>query len=380
MIRWSSLGKQDVKDDDQAQENASVQTPVVDHRVLRFAPSRLLRTQSRPQWCSLTTAITLINYNEQEAVRLELNTPEECTPYLAEACVSWVDVRGLGNEDLLQQLSQVFQLHPLVMEEVTNASQRPRFEDYKEQQLMICRMVVADDAGEGFYNEQMSIVLGPNYVLTIQEESEYDCFDALRDRIRQDKGKIRSQGPDYLVYCLIDAVVDGYFPVLEDYGERLEKLENEVIRSPTPQTLEKFYEIKRELLMLRRSIWPQRDAINMIVRENSALIRDEVRVYLRDCYDRAVQVIDMVETYRELASGMMEVYLSSMSNRMNENIRFLTVFSTFFLPLTFIVGIYGMNFKFMPELEWTWGYPLVWLTMLSVAGSLLFYFRRKHWL
>jgi magnesium transporter len=364
-------------------ENTLMDTPIA-NRAIRLAPSRLLRTQSRPQWCSLTTAIALINYSEQQAVRLELNTPEECAPYLTTESVSWVDVRGIGNKDLLERLGQVFKLHPLVLEDVMHVSQRPKYEDYDDQQLTICRMVMADETGEGFYNEQVSIVLGRNYVLTIQEESEYDCFDTLRDRIRLDKGTIRCQGSDHLTYCLIDAIIDGYFPVLEDYGERLEKLENEVVRSPNPQTLEKIYEIKRELLMLRRSIWPQRDAINVLIREDSALIRHEVRVYLRDCYDRAVQVIDMIETYRELASSMMEVYLSSVNNRMNEvnnrmneSIHFLTVFSTIFMPLTFIVGVYGMNFEFMPELKWPWGYPLIWLIMLSIVGSLLFYFRRK---
>lgn len=326
----------------------------------------------------------LINYNEQQAVHLTLNTPEECATYLATESVSWIDVRGLGNRNFLERLSQVLRLHPLILEDVMNLSQRPKCEDYDDQELMICRMVIADETGKGFYNEQVSVVLGPNYVLTIQEDSEYDCFDSLRDCIRRDKRTIRSQGADYLAYCLIDAIIDGYFPVLEDYGERLEELELEVISSPSRQTLEKVYELKRELLMLRRSIWPQRDAIKILIREDSALIRDDVRVYLRDCYDHAVQVIDMTETYRELASSMMEVYLSSVSNRMNEvnsrmneDIHFLTVFSAIFMPLTFIVGVYGMNFEFMPELKWHWAYPLIWLAMLSIAGSLLFYFQRK---
>lgn len=349
------------------------------NRIVYSTSLRLLRTQSRPQWCSLTTAIGLIHYNEQLASRHKLNTPEECAPYLAKESVNWVDVQGLGNKDLLLRLSQVFQLHPLVLEDVMNVSQRPKCEDYDNQLLIICRMVLADDAGEGFYNEQLSIILGSNYVLTVQEESECDCFDSLRERLRRNKS-IRCQGADYLVYCLIDAIIDGYFPVLEDYGERLEKLEHEVVRSPNNQTLEKIYEIKRELLMLRRSIWPQRDAINTLIRDDSPLIRDEVRVYLRDCYDHTVQVIDMVETYRELVSNMTEVYLSSMSKRMNENIRFLTVFSTIFLPLTFIAGVYGMNFEFMPELKWSWGYPFILLIMLSIAGCMLFYFHRKGWI
>lgn len=324
--------------------------------------------------------IALIDYDERQAVRIAINTPEECTPYLDTESVSWVDVQGLGSEDILQRLGQVFNLHPLVLEDVVNVPQRPKVEDYDDQQLILCRMVIANEDNDGFYSEQVSIVLGRNYVLTVQEEPEFDCFDPLRDRIRRNKGTIRRQKADYLAYCLIDSIIDGFFPVLESYGERLEELEDEVVRLPSRQTLEKVHDIKRELLMLRRSIWPQRDAINALIREDSDLIRDEVRVYLRDCYDHTVQVIDMVETYRELASSMMDVYLSSVSNRMNENMRFLTVFSTIFLPLTFIAGVYGMNFKYMPELEWPWGYPLIWLVMLSVAGGLLLYFRSKGWL
>ncbi|MBD2100599.1 magnesium/cobalt transporter CorA [Leptolyngbya sp. FACHB-261] len=324
--------------------------------------------------------IVLIDYNEQRATRLQLSTPEECTPYLETESVSWVDVQGLGSEDILQRLGQVFELHPLVLEDVVNVPQRPKVEDYDDQQIIICRMVTSEEESEGFFSEQVSIVLGPNYVLTVQEEPEYDCFEPLRERIRRNKGAIRRQGADYLAYCLIDSVIDGFFPVLEEYGERLEELEEEVVRSPSRQTLEKIHDIKRELLMLRRSIWPQRDAINMLIREDSPLIRDEVRVYLRDCYDHTVQVIDMVETYRELASSMMDVYLSSVSNRMNENMRVLTVFSTIFLPLTFIAGVYGMNFEYMPELKSPWGYPLIWLVMLGIAGGMLWFFKRKGWL
>lgn len=350
-------------------------------RVVRPNSLRLLRTQERPLSCSLTTEIDLINYSKSEAVRLRLNTPGECMPYLKAESVSWVDIQGLGREDLLQQLGQSFDLHPLLLEDMVNVPQRPRFEDYDNQLLTICRMVKADEKGKGFYRQQVSLALGANYVLTIQEAFDYDdCFNSLRDRIRRNKGAIRNRGADYLLYCLIDAIIAGFFPVLEDYGERLEELEHEVVCSPSRHTLNKIYEMKRELLMLRRSIWPQRDAIDRLMREDSHLINHEVRVCLRDCYNHTVQVIDMVETYRELASSLMEVYLSSMSNRMNENVRFLTVFSTIFLPLTFIAGVYGMNFEIMPELKWKWGYPLLWLIMLSIAGSLLFYFYRKGWL
>ena len=322
----------------------------------------------------------LLDYSEQQVVDLKFETPEECAPYLDTESVSWVDVQGLGNEDILQRLGQVFKLHPQVLEEVMSVPQRPKFEDYNDQQLMICRMVIADDEGKGFRSEQVSIVIKPNYVLTLQEESNSDCFGALRDRIRRKHATICCRGADYLVFCLIDAIIDGFFPILEDYGERLEELEQEVVRSPNRQTLEKIYDIKRELIMLRRSIWPQRDAISLLIREDPVLMQDEVRTYLRECYAQTMQVIDMVEIYRELASSMMDVYLSSVSNRMNENIRFLTVFSTLFMPLTFIVGVYGMNFEYMPELKSPWGYPLIWLIMLSITGSLLFYFRREGWL
>lgn len=350
-------------------------------RVVHPNPLRLLRTQDRPLSCPLTTEIELINYGETEAVRRRLNKPAESSPYLTADSVSWVNVQGLGREDLLQQLGERFNLHPLLLEDIVKVPQRPRFEDYDDQLLVICRMVKADEEGKGFDRQQVSFVLGPNYVLTIQEALDYDsCFNSLRDRIRRNKGSVCNRKADYLLYCLIDVIITGFFPVLEDYGERLEELEHEVVRFPSRYTLEKIYEMKRELLMLRRSIWPQRDAIDRLMREDSPLIGNEVRVCLRDCYNHTVQAIDMVETYRELACSLMEVYLSSMSNRMNQNIRFLTVFSTIFLPLTFIVGIYGMNFEYMPELKWEWGYPLLWLIMLSISGFLLYYFYRKGWL
>jgi magnesium transporter len=229
------------------------------------------------------------------------------------------------------------------------------------------------------------LILGKNYVLTVQEEPETDVFEPIRQRIHRNRGVIRSQKSDYLTYALIDAIVDGFFPVLEDYGERLEDLQDEVVEKPTRQTLEKIHKIKRELLLLRRAIWPQRDAINSLIREESPLIDREVRVYLRDCYDHTVQVIDMVETYRELAANLMDIYLSSLSNSTNEVMRFLTVISTLFIPLTFVAGVYGMNFETslagnMPELKMEYGYVYFWLGMLAISGGLLFFFWKKGWL
>ncbi|MBD2245656.1 magnesium/cobalt transporter CorA [Nostoc sp. FACHB-888] len=330
--------------------------------------------------------IFLIDYNQTDFIREQIATPEECVPYLDRESISWVDVQGLGSQDILQRLGNVFKLHPLVLEDVVNVPERPKTEDYEDQLLFISRMVVPKERTCGFYNEQVSLILGKNYLLTVQEEPEHDCFEGVRSRIEKNKGIIRKQGADYLAYAVLDAIIDGFFPVLELYGERIEELEQEVIVKPTPQTLQNIYQIRRELLQLRRAIWPQRDAINSLIRDGSELIGEEVIIYLRDCYDHTVQVMDMVETYRELASGLMDVYLSAVSNKMNEIMKVLTVISSIFIPLTFVAGIYGMNFNTekspynMPELNWYWGYPLCLAVMGAIAVGLLLFFWRRGWL
>ena len=331
------------------------------------------------------TTIVLIDYKEAERTRVQLEKPEDCESYLDTESVSWVDVLGLGSEEVLLRLGKVFNLHPLVLEDIVNVPQRPKVEDYEDHLVIITQMVLLKEQGSSFWSEQVSFVLGKHYLLTVQEEPKRDCFQPVRDRIRTGKGTIRKQGADYLAYTLLDAIMDGFFPVLETYGERIEELEEEVVTNPTRQTLEKIYRVRRELLALRRAIWPQRDAINALIRDGSDLISPEVRVYLRDCYDHAVQVMDLVETYRELASGLMDVYLSSVGNRMNEIMKFLTVMSSIFIPLTFIAGIYGMNFNTdksawnMPELNWYWGYPLCLAVMLAIAAGLVFFFWRRGW-
>jgi magnesium transporter len=329
--------------------------------------------------------IFLIDYNETKATRVKINDPEDCIPYLDSESISWVDVQGLGSENILRRVGNVFKLHPLVLEDVVNVPQRPKIDEYEDQVLFIARMVTPRDNGRGFIAEQVSLILGKNYLLTVQEEPDYDCFGPVRERVRSAKGNIRHHQADYLAYALIDAIIDGFFPVLEDYGEALEELEDEVVANPTRQSLEKVHRIKRELLSLRRAIWPQRDAINSLIRDCNHLISEEVRVYLRDCYDHTIQVIDMVETYREVASSLMDVYVSSVGNKMNEVMKFLTIVSTIFIPLTFIAGVYGMNFDpeaspfNMPELNWYWGYFICWGLMITVAVSLILYFKRKGW-
>lgn len=329
--------------------------------------------------------IYLIDYNAQHARRAEIRQPEQCHSHLHSDSVSWVDVHGLGSEDILKRLGQVFGLHPLVLEDIVNVPQRPKVEEYQNQLLIVTRMVTPTADEQGFTSEQVSFVLSRNYLLTVQEEHEHDTFLPVRDRIRLNRGEIRKRRADYLAYTLLDTVIDGFFPVLEDYGERLEDLEDEVVLRPTRKTLEKVYDLRRELLALRRAIWPQREAINILIRDGGELISPEVRVYLRDCYDHAAQVIDMVESYRELASGLMDVYLSSVGNRMNEVMKLLTVISSIFIPLTFITSLYGMNFDpdasplNMPELEWHWGYPMVLMVMGAIASFLIFFFWRQGW-
>ncbi|MBW4659201.1 MAG: magnesium/cobalt transporter CorA [Drouetiella hepatica Uher 2000/2452] len=328
--------------------------------------------------------IFLIDYCDDNAIRIKIDQPEDCAPHLDTESVSWVDVQGLGSEDVLLRLGKVFDLHPLMLEDVVNVPQRPKVEEYPDQLLLIVRMATLKEDGRSFTSEQVSFILGKNHLLTVQEEPEYDCFGPVRDRIRTNRGVIRCQKVDYLAYALIDALIDGFFPVLEAYGEIIEDLEEEVVRNPNRQTLQKIHALKRELLDLRRAVWPQRDAINSLIRDGNPLISPEVRIYLRDCYDHIVQVLDMIETYRELASSLMDIYVSSVGNKMNEVMKVLTIISTIFIPLTFIAGVYGMNFDTdqpgnMPELGQPYAYVICWIVMIAIAAGLIFFFQRRGW-
>ncbi|WP_008314179.1 magnesium/cobalt transporter CorA [Leptolyngbya sp. PCC 6406] len=334
---------------------------------------------------ALPTEVVLIEYDPQQASCHLLATPAEALPYLEPEGVAWVDVRGLGTESTLRQLAQVFNLHPLVLEDVVNVPHRPKVEFYDDQLLLILHMARPADQGYHFLTEQVSFVLRPQVLLTFQEESLWDCFDPIRDRIRRDLGDMRKQGVAFLAYTLIDNIVDGFFPILEAYGEYIALLEDEVVTAPTHHTLTKIHELRRGLLVLRRSIWPQRAVINTLIRDGGDWIPPEVRIYLQDCYDHMVQILDILETYREISSSLTDVYLSSVSNRMNEVMKLLTVISTIFIPLTFIAGVYGMNFNpessplNMPELNWAWGYPFCLGGMAAIAIVLVIFFWRQGW-
>ena len=326
------------------------------------------------------TRITLLDYDEQRVEEKELPVVDQCLLFKDKESVTWINVAGLHQVELLERLNDCFGLHPLVLEDILNTDQRPKMEDFGDYLYIVLRMLDLDKKnGNAVISEQISLILGKNFVLTFQER-EGDLFDPLRERIRNGKGRLRKMGPDYLVHALLDAIVDQYFVVLEKLGERIEVLEDELVTRPTPSTLQLLHSLKREMIFLRKSVWPLREVIGTLERGESSLIQASTNLYLRDIYDHTIQVIDNVETFRDMLSGMLDIYLSSISNRMNEIMKVLTIISTIFIPLTFIVGLYGMNFKHMPELESPWGYPAVLLLMLGVTIFMLFYFRRKKWL
>ena len=308
----------------------------------------------------------------------------------ADARTLWLNVDGLGHADTLKRIGERFALHPLALEDVVNVHQRPKFEAYDDQLFLIVRVPLPSaDApapgATGLHTEQVAICLGRAHVVTFQE-SAGDAFEPVRHRLRMASSALRRRGADYLTYALLDAAIDAYFPLLEAYGERLEALENEVVERPQPEHATRIHDLKRDLLTIRRAVWPMRDLLAGMLRDDTPLIDEHTRVYLRDCLDHAIQLIDIIETYREIASGLVDIHLASVSNRMNEVMKVLTIIATIFIPLTFVAGIYGMNFDrgagpwSMPELGWRYGYPAVMALMLAVAIGLVLWFRRLGWI
>jgi len=323
--------------------------------------------------------ITIIDYDKIQFIEKEAKKIEEVFPFKDKPTVTWVNIDGVHQPDVIEKLGKEFNFHPLMLEDIVNTEQRPKIEDFVDYIFIVLKMLHYDEKKNEVNSEQVSIILGPNYVISFQE-SEGDVFDPIRERIRLKKGRIKNMGPDYLAYALIDAIVDNYFIILEKFGERIEFLEEELVTNPTPKTLQIIHNSKREMITLRKSIWPLREVISRLERGESSLVHKSTFIYLRDVYDHTIQIIDTVETFRDMISGMLDIYLSSVSNKMNEVMKVLTIIATIFIPLTLIAGIYGMNFKYMPELEWRWGYPIVWLVMAAVTILMLAYFRRKKWL
>ncbi len=323
--------------------------------------------------------IRVIDYDEQHIEERDVKTIEECFPYKDTPGTTWINIDGLHETDVIEKIGKHFNLHPLILEDILNTDQRPKMDDHDEYLFLTLKMLTYEEEEGQLKVESISLVLGPNYLLSFQE-GEGDVFEPVRERIRKAKGKLRQRGPDYLAYALTDAIVDNYFVVLEKISDEVGSLEAELTTNPSPQTLQTIHELKRELIFLRKSVWPLREVTGALERGEVELIQDKTTVFLRDVYDHTVQVIDTVETLRDMVSGMLDVYLSSVSNRMNEVMKVLTIIATIFIPLTFIAGIYGMNFKYMPELGWKWSYPLLWLLMVGLLVFMLLYFRRKKWL
>ena len=323
--------------------------------------------------------IRLMNYDPQQLLEKELADIEAAFGFKDTPPVTWINIDGLHEVDVIEKLGFHFGIHPLVLEDIVNTGQRPKAEVFDDYTFIVLKMLFYDGPAGHISAEQVSLILGPHYLITFQE-TEGDVFDYVRERIRKDKGRIRKSGCDYLAYALVDAVVDHYFVILEKLGEKIERLEEELLEAPKPASLEEIHHLKRELIFLRRQIWPLREVLNSLVKDPSPRIREMSRVFLRDVYDHTIQVIDTVESFRDFLSGMLDLYLSTLSNRMNEVMKVLTIMATLFIPLTFIAGIYGMNFEYMPELNWKWSYPLLWVLLIALAGLMLLWFKRKKWL
>jgi magnesium transporter len=324
--------------------------------------------------------ISIFDYDDQHVEEREVRAIEECFVFRDKPTITWINVEGVHQVEMVEKLGECYGFHPLVLEDILNTDQRPKMEIYGDYIYIVLKMFCVGDAGGSTEVEQVSLILGSNFVISFQEGKKGDVFNPVRERIRGGKGLIRKMGADYLAYSLLDTIVDNYFLILEKLGERVELLEEELMAQPTTKTLQEIQKFKSEMIFVRRAVWPLREVIMGLSRKESPLIKETTEIYLRDVYDHTVQVMDTIEVYREMLSGMLDIYLSSVSNKLNAVMKVLTIIATIFMPLTFIAGIYGMNFKYMPELEWRWGYPAVWLIVVIIGISMSVYFRKKKWL
>jgi len=324
--------------------------------------------------------MTLIDYDEAIFQESEVKMAEECFSFRDKPSITWINVDGVHEVEVVEKLGNCFGLHPLVLEDILNTDQRPKIEIYGDYIYIVLKMLSGGDPNRLVESEQVSLILGSNFVISFQEGKEGDVFNPVRERIRSGKGFIRKMGSDFLAYSLIDTIVDNYFLILERLGEKIELIEEELVAHPITTTLQEIQKFKNEMIFVRRVVWPLREVISGLGRKESPLVKETTEIYLRDVYDHIVQVMDTIEVYREMLSGMLDIYLSSVSNRLNSVMKVLTIIATIFMPLTFIAGIYGMNFKYMPELEWRWGYPAIWLIVVIIGISMLVYFKKKKWL
>jgi magnesium transporter len=323
--------------------------------------------------------IQLIDYDENSLLEKKLSTIEETFQYRDQPAVSWINITGIHDVDSIEKLGKHFKIHPLTLEDIVNTEQRPKFEEYEQYVFIVCKMLYFDPGKIELISEQLSLVLGKTFLITFQER-ELDVFSSVRERIRKAKGKIRKSGCDYLTYTLVDGIVDHYFVILESIGESIESLEEDLFETPDEDTFKKIYGLKRKIIQLRKLVWPFREVLNRIIKTESLFFGQSTEVFLRDVYDHALRVIETIESYRDLLNSMLDLHMTTMSNRMNEVMKILTIMATIFIPITFIAGIYGMNFKYMPELEWKFGYAGVWMIIIVILVAMIVFFRRKKWI
>lgn len=325
------------------------------------------------------TSVTVMEYNGDGFREKELADFETCYLFPPEPTVTWINVVGIQEVAVLEKLGDCFAIHPLALEDILNTEQRPKVEDYGADLFLVAKLLSYNEKTDEVEAEQVSLILRPNALISFQEK-EGDDFVSVRERLRSGKGRLRKMGVDYLAYTLLDMMVDRYFVVLEKLGERLEALEEGLLSDPTAATVRKIQHLKKEMLLLRKWVWPLREVISSLERGDFAVIHKDTRVYLRDVYDHTIQVMETVEIYRDMLSGMLDIYLSSINNRLSAVMKMLAIIATIFMPLTFLAGLYGMNFKYMPELDWRFGYPLVLLVMAGVALFMLALFKKKKWI
>jgi magnesium transporter len=324
------------------------------------------------------TVLKVVEYHEGELLERVVSSVEELPACDTPGRIHWIEMNGTGHPELLRALGEKYHLHPLALEDVLHTGQRPKVEPYDHYLFIVAQMLYRDEE-ERMCGEQVSMFLGKNLLITIQEDPDLDVFEPVRVRLRGGRGHIRKLGPDYLAYALLDSIIDHCFPILEALGDALEDMEDELVEHPTTECVATLHHYRRALMQMRRLVWPERDVINNLLHDDSGLVSKQTKVFLRDCYDHAVQIMDLIESYRDVTGGMMELYLSAVSQRTNEIMRVLTVMSSIFIPLTFIAGVYGMNFVNLPEKDWHYGYFYCLALMATVAGGMLLYFKRKRW-
>ncbi len=345
------------------------------NRKIGLPPGTLIYTGERkPE----EEKITIIDYDDKNIEIKELKELRVDLKDKNNNLVRWVNITGLGQIEVIEELGRQFELHPLLLEDVINPDQRPKIENYGDYLFLVLKVISWNKIEKKIKSEQISFILGKDHVISFQE-FENDLFFPIIDRLKQSKGRIRKMDHDYLLYALIDIIIDNYFVIIEKIGNKLDKIEEELIENPTTSTLQEIHSLKREVITLRKSIWPSRNVINNLQREE-AFIKASTQIYLRDIYDHIIQIIDTFENFRDIISGMLDIYLSSVSNKMNEVMKVLTIISTTFIPISFLAGFYGMNFTHMPELTSLYGYPILIFVMISIALLMILYFRRKRWI